>query len=159
MIQSAKVLHDATSARPDARSLEIQRVFTVSPETLWEYFTDPAHNLRWAGPKEAECTRFDADLRVGGAWAMALRLADGAEMTAHGVYREIERPRRLVYTWRWESWKETSPDSLVTIEFSARGRGSLLTLTHSELPPDRVEGHRFGWTSCLDSLDDYIGSL
>jgi uncharacterized protein YndB with AHSA1/START domain len=159
MIQSAKVLHDATATRPDARSVEIRRVFTVSPEALWEYFTDPAHNLNWAGPKQATCTRFDSDPRVGGAWAMALRLDDGEEVVAHGVYREIEKPRRLVYTWRWESWEETSPDSLVSLAFEARGQGSMLTLTHSELPEDEVEGHEGGWMSALECLNDYIESM
>ena len=50
-----------------------------------------------------------------------------------GEYREVDRPRRLVYTWRWEG--ERGPDaghvSLVTVEFVPAGDGTTIVLEHS----------------------------
>jgi len=37
-----------------------------------------------------------------------------------GVYRVVEPPKRLVYTWRWEN-EPDAPEPLVTVEFRDRG--------------------------------------
>jgi len=36
------------------------------------------------------------------------------------VYRVVEPPKRLVYTWRWEN-EPDAPETLVTVEFRDRG--------------------------------------
>lgn len=69
-----------------------------------------------------------------------------------GEYLEIDRPRRLVFTFHTESG--STDLSRVTIDIAARGNGCELTLSH-EIDPkwaeykDRTEA---GWTMILNSL-------
>ncbi len=159
MIQPASVLHSAATSRPDARSVEIQRVFAVRPETLWDLFTDPLHYAKWWGPRNTTCTRCEIDLRVGGAWLTTLTFPDGDTATMHGAYEEIAPTTLLRFTWLWQGSQDSSPPSHVSLEFSPRGQGSLLRLVHSELPEDRRDGHERGWLAAFDSLDAHLETL
>lgn len=51
----------------------------------------------------------EIDLRPGGAWHFVWRRSDGTEMAMRGLYREITRPERIVYTESWGGgdWPET----------------------------------------------------
>jgi hypothetical protein len=45
-------------------------------------------------------------------------------------------------------------ETLVRVEFEAKGGGTEVKLTHSGLPDDEAENHRKGWEDVLSSLDD-----
>ena len=69
-----------------------------------------------------------------------------------GTYREIDRSRRLVFTWGIA--EESSDESVVTIEIRATDAGCELTLTH-ELDPkwaDYASRTEAGWTKLLNAL-------
>jgi uncharacterized protein YndB with AHSA1/START domain len=40
---------------------------------------------------------------------------EGDVMYVTGAFREVQPPRRLVYTWAWEPYEDREP--LVTVEF------------------------------------------
>ena len=64
----------------------------------------------------------------------------------HGTIKEIEYPRRLVHTFREESWGESYLDSLVSWTLEETERGTLLSLRHSGLPTRKIrEIHNEGW--------------
>jgi len=42
------------------------------------------------------------DVRPGGRWRTTMRLSNGSEHTVSGIYRTIEPPKRLVFTWGWD---------------------------------------------------------
>ena len=42
------------------------------------------------------------DGRPGGAWRMVMQSSDGSQFKVGGVYRELQRPDRVAYTWQWE---------------------------------------------------------
>jgi len=45
----------------------------------------------------------------------------------------VDPPKRLVYPWRWED-DPAFPDTLVTVEFVARGAATEVVLTHEAFP-------------------------
>ena len=48
-------------------------------------------------------------------------------------------------------------ETLVTVEFLEQGESTELVLTHERLPhAEAVEGHRQGWTACMEVLSNYI---
>lgn len=64
----------------------------------------------------------------------------------HGTIKEIEYPRRLVHTFREESWDSSYLDSLVSWTLEETERGTLLSLRHSGLPTRKIrEIHNEGW--------------
>jgi uncharacterized protein YndB with AHSA1/START domain len=83
--------------------------------------------------------------------------AAGGIHTQHGVYRELTRPSRLVFTW-------TCPDlgvleSVVTVELKAAGDHTDLVLTHV-LPPDPKihREHEGGWNGCVATLERWLAT-
>ena len=72
--------------------------------------------------------RLGVDLRPGGEWNCRATSA-GGDMTVHGVYIEVERPRALAYTWN-PSWETDSRhhDSLYPDQSRRRHPRPLRTL-------------------------------
>src|SRR5690349_17749924 len=115
------------SVDPD-RILRMQRRFAASPERLFDAWVNPETARKWlfTTPTD-EAYSAALDVRVGGKWTIMARRA-GTDYTAIGEYLEIERPRRLVFTF---AMPQFSPEyNRLTIEIVADGSGSLLTLTH-----------------------------
>ena len=75
-----------------------------------------------------------------------------------GVYREIDPPRKLIYTWQWESIPGF-PETLVTVEFRPRANGGTdVVLTHEGLPDENARTrHEHGWVLSLDKLSNLVG--
>jgi uncharacterized protein YndB with AHSA1/START domain len=93
----------------------------------------------------------EVDLRVGGKYRIEMEAPDGAKHAAHGTYRVIEPPSKLVYSWGWESGPET--DTLVTVEFNERGAATEVVLKHERLTTaESRDRHTQGWNGCLDKL-------
>jgi uncharacterized protein YndB with AHSA1/START domain len=70
-----------------------------------------------------------------------------------GDYEVVERPRRLVFTWRWEAGWSDPAITRVSVEFREAGERTEVVLVHSELEgDDAVRSHRMGWESGLDKL-------
>jgi uncharacterized protein YndB with AHSA1/START domain len=91
--------------------------------------------------------RLQTDLRVGGEYRIA---AAAAGMAVGGSYREVEPPRLLAFTWRWDG----EPDqTLVTVRLTAAGPYTELVLTHEGFAgDDQRDNHVQGWSDCLDRL-------
>jgi uncharacterized protein YndB with AHSA1/START domain len=92
-------------------------------------FADPWRWLQWQG-LEAEL-----DPRPGGVFRMNVR-GDG---WAGGRFLQVDPPRRIVFTWGWEIERSPLPPgtSVVEVELIPQGDGTLVRLTHRDLPPAR----------------------
>ena len=64
---------------------------------------------------------------MGGRYEITMRLGNGQVIPVSGVFKVIERPTRLVFSWGWNG--DPARQSLVTLEFTARGAGSRSILT------------------------------
>jgi uncharacterized protein YndB with AHSA1/START domain len=115
----------------------------ASPETVFQFFTDPARMVRWKGRAAT------LDPRPGGIY----RVEINDQATAVGEYVELDPPRRVVITWGWEGGGAVPPGSS-TVEFDLEpdGDGTIVRLTHRDLPPDEVEIHGQGWGNYLPRL-------
>lgn len=129
--------------------------FRASAERVFDAWLDPQMIGKWMfGPalREEEVLRIAVDARQGGAFSFLVR-RNGAEIDHVGEYLEMDRPRRLVFTWGIKS-VATTDSSRVTIEIVPRGTGCELTLTH-ELHPDWVDyadRTQAGWTKMIGVL-------
>jgi uncharacterized protein YndB with AHSA1/START domain len=73
-----------------------------------------------------------------------------------GVYREISPPRKLVFTWYWET-DPSRGDTLVTVELQQSAGTTDVVLTHEWFPDEELrDRHQWGWTSCLDNLQGVL---
>ena len=94
----------------------------------------------------------EVDLRIGGRYRITMEAPDGAQHRATGTYRVIDPPARLVYSWSWED-RASVTDTLVSLEFIARGDSTEVVLRHELLPSDDERtNHERGWIGCLEKL-------
>ena len=133
--------------------LAIKRHYAASREKIFRAWTDPAALSRWMVVSSAHPpTKAQVDLRVGGAFSIEIMSSDGKVNTAIGVYRVIDPPSRLVFTWGWPATPERV--SLVTVDLRDAAGGTDLTLTHEGFFDEAVrDGHKKGWTELLERLD------
>ena len=103
------------------------RGFQAPREHVFDAFTQPDMLRRWYGPTGWTMTVCDIDLKPGGAFRFVSRRADGRDIGQFGIYREVSRPGRIVFTECWEQWNPG--ETLVTHEFADDDRGTLLTTT------------------------------
>jgi uncharacterized protein YndB with AHSA1/START domain len=135
--------------------LVVRRTIRASAERIFEAWTQPEHLRMWWGPRPVTCSGARVDLRVGGQYRIANALPDGKTVFIEGEFRAIERPGRLVYTWRMGQDPEES--SLVTVRFEPRGESTEVIVVHENIPSDPVrESHEQGWSGCLDGLEAYF---
>lgn len=115
------------------------------PETVFEFFVDPAKLLRWKG---IEAT---LEPRPGGLYRVNVNGKD----IAVGRYVVVEPPTRVVFTWGWEGEGSLLPpgSSTVDVTLTADGDGTLVRLEHRDLPAAAAEQHREGWLHFLDRLE------
>jgi uncharacterized protein YndB with AHSA1/START domain len=85
-----------------------------------------------------------------------MQAPDGALHRLVGVYRVVDPPKKLVYTWRWESEPE-APETLVTVEFLDRGNATELVLTQELFTSEEAkQKHETGWTGCFEKLASLV---
>jgi uncharacterized protein YndB with AHSA1/START domain len=79
------------------REIVISRVVNAPRELVWDAMTKPEHVVNWWGPNGFTSTIQEMDVRVGGAWKHIMRGPDGTEYPNKSVFREVQKPSRLVY--------------------------------------------------------------
>ena len=123
--------------------LIVERRVPVPPEKVFAYFTDADKWMAWQG------TEAEIELVPGGVWRVNVT-GDGF---ASGRVVEVVENERVVFTWGWEQGPPVPPGSTkVVIELVPDGPGTLIRLTHSGLPPDQIEVHRYGWEHYMPRL-------
>ena len=120
------------------------------PETVWEFLVDPEKATRWMG--------IDATLEPepGGMYRVTVLSGN----VASGQFVEVDRPRRLVFTWGWEPSEFEGPGMAVTagsstieIDLEPEDDGTRLRFVHRDLPTaEATASHAHGWDHYLDRL-------
>jgi uncharacterized protein YndB with AHSA1/START domain len=133
----------AVTTPPEPGAIRRELRIAASPAIVFEYLTDPAKLIRWAG------TDAVSEPHLGGPY----RVVINAGHIVSGDYVEVVRNRRLVYTWGWvESHGIPPASSLVEILLAPEGGGTRLTLTHTLLPAAVRTGHGEIWDHYLPRL-------
>lgn len=136
----------------------IVREFTAPPEVVFDAWVDMDQAAQWMGPEGVAMPRdrMFGDATPGGAYGGVMVLPDGTEHTTSGVYQEVVRPERLVFTWA----DPTAPDSFstITVTFAESAPGTTTMTFHllapGPLSPD--DGARGGWNSSFNKLQTLV---
>lgn len=149
---------------PTDREIVMTRVFAAPRDLVFDAWTKPELLRRWLGVRNgwtfAVC---EVDLRVGGTYRYVWRGPDENEMGMGGVFREIERPERVVSTEKFdEAWYPGEAlDTLVLIE--EEGTTTCTTTVRYESKEARdaalQTGMADGVAESYDVLDGVLDSL
>jgi uncharacterized protein YndB with AHSA1/START domain len=132
-------------------SVQVRRRVKAPAEQVFDLWTNPALMARWMSPfpGTVEC-KASCDPRPGGAFSLVMSSPE-ATREVSGTYVQVDRPRKLVFTWTGALTNNVN--TLVTVELHARGDETDLVLTHERLPtPAICDGHTRGWGNILDHL-------
>jgi uncharacterized protein YndB with AHSA1/START domain len=139
--------------------LHLERLIAAPPERVFALWTEPDQLVRWWGPEGYDVPSHKIDVRPGGHWRTTLRRPEGKLLTVSGVYRAIEPPRRLVFTWAWEDEHGArGHETEITVTFAPAPGGTKLVLVQKEFATkDSRDQHEHGWASSLDCLSRAAG--
>lgn len=136
-------------------TLTVRRTIAASAEELFDAWLDPESLAVWMRPGATQKTTVRVDARVGGEFEIVMH-TPGGPIPHTGSYREISRPRRLVFTWNSEHAHHI--DSLVTVEFRTARGATEIVLTHERLPDaEAVAKHHGGWSDILVLIERVFG--
>ena len=138
-------------------TVQLKRTFHAPREKVFRAWTVPEELKRWWGPVGATTPVAEIDLQVGGKYRIGMQFPQKDIFYVTGIYREIQPPEKLVFTWRWEQSESDFEETLVTIEFHQQGNSTEVTLTHTDLPTkESYENHRQGWRGFFDTFAKFI---
>jgi uncharacterized protein YndB with AHSA1/START domain len=126
----------------------VQEITIKAPaERIFDALTDPAARIKWWGLKgRFETTAMESDLRPGGRWMMR-GTGMGKPFKVVGVYRSIERPRVLAFTWL-PDWDEEATETLVRSDLHEHDGVTTVRLTHSGFASEGSRAIKVGRKSC-----------
>jgi uncharacterized protein YndB with AHSA1/START domain len=132
-------------------SVRVTRRFSAPAERVFDAWLDPSKARQWFGPGLGDMVRAEIDARVGGSFWLVQRRGD-VDVAHTGEYLQIDRPRRLAFTWRMLPEPDTSR---VTVEIVPQGGGCELTLTHEIGAEwaDYTESVQVAWSTMTGVID------
>lgn len=131
-----------------------RRHIMASAERLFDAWIEPAVVGTWMfGPnvREEEIVSLDADPKLGGRYSFVVR-REGKLLEHAGQYLEVDRPRRLSFTW---GVRPQEQESRAHVEIVPREKGCEVTVSQdlsaewADFKPKAEEA----WRHMLEALD------
>lgn len=150
---------------PQKRGFTLIRTYPVPPDTVFAAWTDPGLLGWFFNPGMPVEQAPEVDLRVGGAWRQQMVEQPGKSYMTGGIYREIDRPQKLVFSFGavggWPDLSNGLEDALlVTLQFNPVPGGTEMVCS-LEVPAHISDekarewfalGIEAGWTQTIDRL-------
>jgi uncharacterized protein YndB with AHSA1/START domain len=152
------------AVQSNERTVVITRVFDAPRELVWKAWTDPRHMAQWWGPHGFTNPVCELEVRPGGALRIVMRAPDGAEYPMKGVFREVIKPERLVFTAVAEDERGNALlEALTTVTFAEQDGKTKLTVHARAVglvvaAGRMLEGMQAGWTQSLERLEAHVAA-
>jgi uncharacterized protein YndB with AHSA1/START domain len=149
------------------RDLTLTRVINASREKVFRAWTEPELLKQWFTPRPWTTPRIETDVRPGGASLIVMRGPEGNEFPNRGVYLEVVRNERLVftdaYTKAWEPSEKPFMTVILTFEDAGAGKTKYTAVVRHWTVADREThekmGFHEGWGKATDQLEALVAKL
>jgi len=143
-VGKSQVITEAKPVRTDSRPVSptvaphhkyfVQKlIFDISPNTLYESLLNENYVCGFTGCQAKIENRINGEFN----------LLDGL---IQGIQLELVPQKKIVQKWRFNSWP-SSHYSHVTLELEEDGTGTMLTLTHKDIPLSDFDNTKGTWES------------
>jgi uncharacterized protein YndB with AHSA1/START domain len=137
--------------------LVLTRIFAAPRPLVYAAWTKPEHIRQWSAPNGFTIPVNEGDLRVGGKWRACMVTPQGEKLWLGGVYHEIVKNKKLVFTQAWDGGDE---ETLVTVRFADHPRGTKMMFTQTGFGSAASrDGHQGGWSECFVRLAGHLAGL
>ncbi|MBK7665748.1 MAG: SRPBCC family protein [Sterolibacteriaceae bacterium] len=148
------------------RDLVLTRLIDAPPGKLFRAWTEPALLEQWFTPRPWTVARAETDVRPGGASLIVMRSPEGQEFPNRGVYLEVVRNRRLVFTDAYVCAWEPSEKPFVTVILTFENAGDKTRYTAlvrhwtvADRQTHETMGFHDGWGRATDQLAELTARL
>jgi len=148
---------------PSPGELVLTRLLAAPRTQVFQAWTDPERLARWWGPAGFTNPVCELEPKPGGAIRILMRAPDGTEYPMGGAVRDVDAPRRLVFTATAHEEADGIPglENLNTITFEEQDGGTALTvivqvLRHTPTAAPALAGMAQGWGQSLDRLEALV---
>jgi uncharacterized protein YndB with AHSA1/START domain len=155
------------AAAPAAnRELSFSRLINAPREKVFRAWTDPELLKQWFAPLPWTTPRAELDVRPGGSNLIVMRGPDGQEFPNRGVYLEVVKDERLVFTDAYSrAWEPAAkPFMTVILTFEDQSGKTKYTVrvrhwTEADRETHEKMGFHTGWGQCADQLEALVAKL
>ncbi|MGH8894824.1 MAG: SRPBCC family protein [Actinomycetes bacterium] len=141
------------SAQPAGLTLTLRWALDAPRNRVFRALTEPTELARWWGPHGFTTLVTKLDLRVGGGYRFSMQPPDGDSFQLSGEFLEIDPPRHLAYTFRWEEPTPDDRDTDVALSLDTVANSTAVSLVQGTFATEeRLALHRAGWTDSFERL-------
>jgi len=135
--------------------LTITRTIAAPPERVFAAWTRPEDFSVWFGGSAVDVPTESVvmDVRVGGRWTAVMHVPDGSVIYWHGLYTEVDPPRRLAFTMDDDPAADTVEPVVVTFAPAAAGTEMRLTQPRDDLTNEQLAQTLLGYNSFFDTME------
>ena len=141
------------------RDLIFTRIINAPREKVYQAWTDPELLKQWFAPPPYTTPIAELDVRPGGANLIVMRDPAGNEFPNRGVYLEVVKNERLVFTNAYTKAWEPSEKPFMTVILTFENEGGktkytarVLHWTVADREAHEKMGFHQGWGQCADQL-------
>lgn len=135
--------------------VKVSKIISAPIEKVFDAWLDPKMLAKIMQPMDGMSDAIVSnDASVGGRFSIVMIAGDN-KMPHEGEYVEIDRPKRLVFTWETDC---SADGSTVTLDFSeVDSSNTQIDLHHVKFIDEETrDNHEGGWTGILDALDGSV---
>ena len=149
----APVCRPDTTSRP--LSLTIERPMKASPAAIYTAWTGQFD--RWFAAPGTVLMKAE----VNAPFFFETRFSDervkGERHPHYGRFLELRPKKKVVMTWVTGPEGTQGAETVVTVELTSSGNGSVLRLTHAGfLNEESLKQHKYAWPVVLEHLDETL---
>lgn len=136
-------------------TVNVSKKIAAPVTKVFDAWLDPSTLAKFMLPMPGmEMPQVENDAQVGGTFTIVMHVGDN-KVPHTGKYLEIDRPKKLAFTW--ES-PESLHDSIVTINFTELSDGGTnIELAHVKfIDENRRSNHELGWSNIVSKLNEVI---
>jgi uncharacterized protein YndB with AHSA1/START domain len=108
-------MNGKTTTSAEGNDLVLTRIIDAPREKVFNAWTDPALLKLWFAPVPWTTSVVETDVRPGGATLFVMRSPDGKDFPNRGVYLDVVKNERLVFTDAFNKAWEPSEKPFMTV--------------------------------------------
>jgi uncharacterized protein YndB with AHSA1/START domain len=156
----------AESVMAETRELSLTRIINAPPEKVYRAWTEPELLKQWFAPRPWTTPRAELNVRPGGGNLIVMKRPGGQEFPNRGIYLEVVKNERLVFTDAYtESWEPSLKPFMTVIltfekhEGKTRYTARVRHWTVADRDTHEKMGFHAGWGQCADQLVALVAKL